>query len=67
MKGDKSRMANYWRTSLLTTFSNVFENVMYNRLSHNMHTNNILVPEQFSNRKELSTENAAFRLADNTI
>jgi hypothetical protein len=33
---------------------------MYNRLSHYMHTNNILDPEQFDFRQGLSIENAAF-------
>jgi hypothetical protein len=32
-----------------------------------MHTNNILVPEQFGFRKCLSTENAAFKLTDNVL
>jgi hypothetical protein len=40
---------------------------MYNRLSHYMHTNNILVPEQFGFRKGLSTEYAAFKLTDNKL
>jgi hypothetical protein len=37
---------------------------MYSRLSHHMHTNNILVPEQFGFRQGSSTENAAFKLTD---
>jgi hypothetical protein len=40
---------------------------MYNRLSHHMHTNNILVPEQFGFRKGVSTEDAAFKLEDNVL
>jgi retron-type reverse transcriptase len=58
-------MSNYRPISLLTTLSKVFENVMYNRLSHYLKTNNnILVPEQFGFRKGMSTENAAFELTD---
>jgi sarcosine oxidase/L-pipecolate oxidase len=45
--GDKTSMANYRPISVLTTFSKVREKVMYNRLSHHMQTNNILVPEKF--------------------
>jgi hypothetical protein len=55
-------MSNYRPISLLTTFSKVLEKVMYNRLSHYLQTNNILVPEQFGFRKGISTENAAFKL-----
>jgi len=32
-------------------FSNVLEKVMYNKLSHHMHNNNILVPEQLASDK----------------
>jgi hypothetical protein len=40
---------------------------MYNRLSHHMQTNNILVPEQFGFRKGMSTEDAAFSLTENVL
>jgi hypothetical protein len=40
---------------------------MYSRLSHYLQTNNILVPEQFGFRKEISTENAAFKLTDSVL
>jgi hypothetical protein len=55
-------MSNYRQISLLTTFSKVLEKVKHNRLSHYLQTNNILLPEQFSFRKGISTENAAFKL-----
>jgi hypothetical protein len=63
--GDKTSMANYRPISVFTTFSKVREKVMYNRLSHHMQTNNILVPEKF--RKDMSTEDAAFKLTDNVL
>jgi hypothetical protein len=66
-KGDKSSMTNYRPISLLTVFSKVLEKIMYNRLSHHMHTNNILVPEQFGFRQGKSTENAAFKLTDSVL
>jgi hypothetical protein len=44
-KGDKTSMANNRPISQETTFSKVLQKVMYNRLSHHMHTNNILVPD----------------------
>jgi hypothetical protein len=55
MKGDKSGMINCGTIFLL-------EKVMYNRLSHHMHTNNKLVLEQFGFRQRKSTDNAAFNL-----
>jgi hypothetical protein len=48
-KGDKTSMTNHRPISILTVFSRVLE-VMYDRLSHHMHTNTILVPEQFGFR-----------------
>jgi hypothetical protein len=60
-------MSNYRPTSLLTTFSKILEKVTYNWLSHYLQTNNILVSEQFAFRKEISTENAAFKLTDSVL
>jgi hypothetical protein len=40
---------------------------MYNRLSHHMHTNNTLVPEQFGLRQGKSTDNAAFMLSNSVL
>jgi hypothetical protein len=60
-------MTNYRPISLLTIFSKVLEKVMYNRLNHYMHANNILVPEEFGFRKGLSTENAALKLIDDVL
>jgi hypothetical protein len=60
-------MANYRPISLLTVFSTVLEKVMYNRLSHRMHTNNILVPKQFGFRQGKSTNNAAFKLTNSVL
>jgi hypothetical protein len=49
-------MTNYRPISLLMVFSKVLEKVVYNRLSHHMHTN-ILVPEQCDFRQGKSTDN----------
>jgi sarcosine oxidase/L-pipecolate oxidase len=57
-------MSNYRPISLLTTFCKVIENVMYNRISHYLRANNILVSEQFGFRKGIATEYAAFKLKD---
>jgi hypothetical protein len=67
-KDDKTSMTNYRPVSLLTTFSTkVLEKVMYNRLSHHMHANNILVLEKSGFRKSVFTEDAAFKLTDNVL
>jgi hypothetical protein len=60
-------MTNYRQISLLTVFSKVLEKVIYNRLSHYMHTNNILVPEQFGFSQGKSTDNAAFKLTNSVF
>jgi hypothetical protein len=60
-------VSNYRPISLLTTFSKVIEKVMYNRLSHYLQTNNILVPEQFGFRKGISTEDADFKLTESVL
>jgi hypothetical protein len=60
-------MTNYRPISLLTVFAKVLEKVMYNRLSHHIHTNSILGPEQFGFRQGKSTDNAAFELTNSVF
>jgi hypothetical protein len=60
-------MTNYRPISLLTSFSRVLEKAMYNRLSHDLHMNNILVTEQHGLRNGVSTEKAAFRLTNSVF
>jgi hypothetical protein len=60
-------MTNYRPISPFTVFSKVLEKVMHNRLSHYMHTNKILVPEQFGFRQGKSTDNAAFKLTNSVL
>jgi hypothetical protein len=66
-KGDKTNMSNYRPILLLTAFSKIIENVIYNRISQNLEANDILVPERFDFRKGICTENAAFELTDYTL
>jgi hypothetical protein len=61
-KGDKNNMANYKPISLLTSFSKVFEKVIYVRLLKHINNNNILVHEQFGFRLKSSTEITAYNL-----
>jgi len=57
-KGDKSNTSNYRPVSLLTSFSKIFERIIYNRLYHHINDNHILVDEQFGFRQSSSTDNA---------
>jgi hypothetical protein len=59
-KGNKQEISNYRPISLLTSFSKVFEKLIYNRLYTHLEINKILVPEQFGFRNKHSTEQAAF-------
>ena len=47
---------------LLTIFSKVLKRAMHCRLSQHLHVNIVLVTEQYSFRKGISTEDEAFRL-----
>jgi hypothetical protein len=60
-------MKNNRAISLLIVFSKVFEKVVLSILSQHLRTNNILVTEQYGVRKGVSTENAAFRIADSVL
>ena len=60
-KGDKENVANY-RPNLPTSFSKVFERIIYDRLLKHIETNYILAVEQFSFRSSLSTEKASYKL-----
>jgi len=57
-------MTIYRPISLFTVFSKVFKKALHSKLGHHLHTNNILVTKQYSVRKGISTDNAAFRLRD---
>jgi hypothetical protein len=46
---------------LYRVLSEVCEKSTYNSLHYHMHTNNILIPEQFGFQKGIPTEDAAFK------
>jgi len=66
-KGDKASMTSYRAVSLLMVFSKVTERAMHSRLSQHLHTDNILITEQYSFRKGISIEDAAFILTDSVL
>jgi hypothetical protein len=63
-KGDSNNVANYRPISLLTSFSKVFEKIIYYRLLQHIENNNILVEEQFGFRNSSSKDKASYKLID---
>ena len=52
--------------SLLTSFSKIFEKVIYNRLYHHINNNHVLVNEQFGFKHASSTD-ASYKLTENIL
>ena len=65
-KGVRSNVTNYRSTSLLTSFSKVFEKIIYDRLIKHIQINNIVVEEEFGFRTS-STDKGAFKLIDEML
>jgi hypothetical protein len=59
-KGDKKNCGNYRPISLLTSFSKIFEKLIFKRISTHIHNYDILAKEQFGFRPKLSTEVASY-------
>jgi hypothetical protein len=51
----------------LTSFSKIFEKVIFNRLQHHLNINSILAREQYRFRAKLSTDLATFDLINNIL
>jgi hypothetical protein len=66
-KGDKNDTSNYRPISLLTPFSKISENVIYNRIYNHINENHILVNEQFGIRHASSTDIASYKLTMNIL
>jgi len=66
-KGDKKVTANYRPISLLTSFSKIFEKVIYNRIFYHINYNHILVNEQFGFRHASSTDTATYKLTKSIL
>jgi hypothetical protein len=60
-------MSNYRPISLLTSFSKIFEKVMYEKLYQHLIDNNILVNEQFGFRTYSSTDKATCKLLNKIL
>jgi hypothetical protein len=55
-KGEINNMTNYRPISLLTSFSKIFEKIIYKRLMDHFHSKNTLTDNQFGFRKNMSTK-----------
>jgi hypothetical protein len=63
-KSDKSNTSNYRPTSLLTSFSKVFEKAMSFQLLEHLNNNKILVEEKFGFRTKYLTDVAIYKLVN---
>ena len=63
-KGDKTQLSNYRPISVFTSFSKIFELLIFHRSKHNLVSINILANEQFSFHDNISTENVVFKLIE---
>ena len=57
-KGDKSNISSYRPVCSLSSFSKIFEKIVYNRMLHFIDKHEILSKSQFGFRKNVSTETA---------
>jgi hypothetical protein len=65
--GDQTNISNYRPISLLTSFSKIFEKVIYNRLHQHFESNAIFAPKQYGFRINSSTELATDNLVSNIL
>jgi len=60
-------MSDYRPVSILTSFSKIFEKVIYNRLLQHTKKNNIIVTNQYGFKNNSSTELAIFKLTNQIL
>jgi hypothetical protein len=60
-------MSNYRPISLLPSFSEIFETVIFIRIYKHLNDNNILAKEQFGFRQHSSTEKAIYELINKIL
>jgi hypothetical protein len=65
--GNKDKLTNYRPISLLSSFSKIFEKVIYKRLDNHIITNKTLAKEQYGFRNNTSTEKAIYQLTTNIL
>jgi hypothetical protein len=65
--GERTDISNYRPISLLTTFSKIFERVMYARLYQHVQVNNIIAPEQYHFRKDRNMEMVTYTVTNHIL
>ena len=65
--GNKTEISAYRPVSLLTSFSKIFEKVIYNRLLKHTQVNNIITMDQYGFKNNSSTELAIFKLINSIL
>jgi hypothetical protein len=66
-KGNKFELSNYRPISLLTSFTKIFEKIIYKRLANHASAHNILSKAQNGFRTNRSTDNAIYQLTNNIL
>jgi hypothetical protein len=66
-KGDMINISNYRPISLLTSFSKIFEKIIFTRLILHLNYNHILADEQFGFRTKSSTDLASYKRINDII
>jgi hypothetical protein len=66
-KGNKKVSSNYRPLSLLTSFSKIFEKVIYNRIFYHINHNNILVNEKSGFRHASLIDTVSYNLTKNIL
>jgi hypothetical protein len=66
-KGNKFELPNYRLISLLTSFSKIFEKIIYKKLANHASAHNILSKAQYGFRTNMSTDNAIYQLMNNIL
>jgi hypothetical protein len=65
--GDNTDPSNYRPISILTSFSKIFDKIIYRRLYKHICENNIVTNEQFGFRPQSSTTNESFSLINEIL
>jgi len=66
-KGNKTELSAYRPVSLLTSFSKIFQKVIYNRLLQHVQVNNVITMDQYGFKNNGSTELAIFKLINQIL
>jgi hypothetical protein len=66
-KGSKVKISNYRPISILTSFSKIFEKLIYTRLDDHISTNTLITNGQHGFRSTTSTQTASYALLNEIV